>query len=563
MSAWKIVGGIAGGAIGFFAGGPAGAVAGASIGYGMGASADAANAQEDAANNQFHVDPNSNLVDPRTGVGTGMFGLTDQELARQRATVGTDYNQLQQQQRQINAQADAYAAQWKAQHASEFGGMTSAVGTANMMNALAKDPGYQQLLEHQRQVNTQMQQLGPIDMSDQARFAAMADAAQGRQGQTINRFGVDKTAAPDMVDMNRTAAPGMQEMQRFGVDRFNAEQFDIDPNAGQQDYQHAQDVRNKNIEVMGAVQDRAMGRGGPSVAELQMKQGQDRAIAQQAALAASGGQMDYAQARRQAMLGAADIGQKTASDTAVLRANEQIAAQQTFGGMANAQQSSDLNARLQTMNQANQRAGFLSNQSLQNAQFQAQQAQYASGLAAQQERDALNSRVQQGQFNAQFGLSQEQEIARQRIQQGQWNAQFGSQQDQWAAQFQAQQELNQANLTQQQRAQNDAYQQMLFGNYFNSQRMLQQNAFQNQNAQLQAQGINSGVSIANQQAQMAAANAQMQQGTALIGAGATMGAAGMTSGYFGGGGAGAATAAPAVANSGFNQSNPNKIDWGY
>ncbi len=606
MGIWSVIGGIGGGALGFFAGGPAGAVAGASIGYGLGGSIDANNATADAISggNQFRA--NAPQIDPNTGIGQGSFGLTPQEQemlrqeqARRQASHGDSMRQWEEQQK-LRAAADAelgaYMQNWKptaparvraaaggGQNRTEVDDYNDRVTAAR---EIENDPEYQRLRQKLVGLTSDapvFRDVDPgdigIDMTDPGRFAAMSSGAQGRQGVTMARYGVDKTAAPEFVglgpareaeiyQMQRQNAPTLQDMQRF-----EAQQFGLDPNAGDEQLRQAGEVRAKNLEVMGAVGDRAMGRGGPSVAELQLKQGQDRAISQQAALAASGGQMDYAQARRQAMLGAADISQKTAADAGILRANEQIAAQNTFGGMASSQQGADLNARGQTMNQALARSQFLSGQSLSNAQFQ-----------AQQERDAVSSRVGQMQFGAQFGLSQEQamaqsmaqqrqfntqmgsnydmERARQAIQQGQFGAQFGSQQDQWAAQFQAQQELNQGTMTMQQRQMNDQYQQMLLNQYMASRGMQQQNAFQNQNAQLQTNATNAGVGMNTMNAQMQNANAQRQQSTAMLGMGATMIGAGMSSGYFGGG-QNPGTPAPAVSNSGFNQSDPNKIDWGY
>lgn len=522
------------------------------------------------------------MVDPNSGIGMGSFGPTWQEIERQRALTGTDYVQLQAQQDQIHNRAKAMVDKWVAENPQQQGrfGLPAEL---QAIGALQNNPEYQALLAQQRQVSQQMQAIGPMDMSDPGRFAAMSEAAQGRAGITLDRYGIDKTAAPDVVNMQRTAAPDIYEMQRqnapllHDMRQFQAQQFDIDPLAGQQDYQNAQQVRAKNLEVMGGVQDRAMGRGGPSVAELQMKQGQDRAISAQAALAASGGQMDYAQARRQAMMNAADIQQKTASDTGILRANEQIAAQNTFGSLASAQQSADLSARGQTMGQANARSQFLSDQALRNAQFQAQQEQAAVASRVQQgqfgaqfglsqEQAIAQSMAQQRQFGAQFGLNQEQMLAQQAIQQGQFNAQFGSSQDQWAAQFQAQQALNQGNLTMQQRQQNDQYQQMLLNQYMASRGMQQQNAWHNQAADLQMAGIKNNMNIASMQDAQVRDAAARQQQTAMISGVATTAAGMMAQNQGGGGGYFGGNATPRqqpVMNSGFNQSDPKKIDWGY
>jgi hypothetical protein len=501
-------------------------------------------------------------IDPNVGIGVGSLG-------------GPDISGLQAQQQQIQAETNALVEKWKASNPQSGGGMLGGLGAEmNAMNALRSDPAYQALMDRQRVVSRDLQAL---DMSDPGRFAAMANGAQGREGVTLTRFGEKRTASPDVYEMQRQNAPRTYDpgeaakAQMFNAREFGVDKTQIDSTAGDMDYAAYQQARAKNLEVMGAVQDRAMGRGGPSPAELQMKQGQDRAISQQAALAASGGQMDAAMARRQAMLGAASIGQKTASDTSLLRANEQIAAQNTFGGMNSAQQTSDLGARNQSFGQAQARATndwqqnlgaaqFGSDQSFRNAQLGASQSQFNAGQANQYQLGRAQTMAQQGQFGAQFGLSQEQAIAQSMSQQRQFNSQFQNQQNQWGQQFGAQQELNQGQLTMQQRGMNDQYQNAMLGQYMNSRGMQQQNAWHNQTADLQMAGLKQGMNIANMQDAQVRDAAARQQQTAMLGGVAT-GVAGYMAANKGGGAA-AGGGAPAT-GSGFNQSDPSKIDWGY
>lgn len=530
-------------------------------------------------------------IDPNVGIGFNTFGLTPEEQAvinSRRQDLDRLYGSQQDAEarmRQAEAAMEQYKADWKQanpQGAEPVENSRGAVspGARQQANttAMMNDPQYQRLASELNQYRSQVSQythnLNHNDMSDPGRFAAMSQSVQNRQGLNLPQFSVAGTANPEIYQMQRQNAPQIydpgqyQRAQTFNAREFDVDKTKIDPNAGEADYAAYQQARAKNLEVMGAVGDRAMGRGGPSPAELQMKQGQDRAIAQQAALAASGGQMDSAMARRQAMLGAAQIGQRTASDTALLRANEQIAAQNTYGGMNSAQQAADLGAMGQRFGQAERRAindwqqniaaaQFGSDQAFRNAQFNAQQSQFNAGQANQFNLSRAQTMAQQGQFGAQFGLSQEQAIAQSLAQQRQFNAQFGQQQNQFNAQFGAQQALNQAQMTMQQRAMNDQMTGMYLNQYMNSRGMQQQNAFQNQNAYNQMAGINAGVGINN--ANLAGQNQrfQQQQQLGMLNMGATMAA-----GYMGQGGGGG-TPSPVVANSGFNQSNPHKIDWGY
>jgi Zn-dependent alcohol dehydrogenase len=143
-------------------------------------------------------------------------------------------------------------------------------------------------------------------------------------------------------------------------------------------------------------------------------------------------------------------------------------------------------------------------------------------------------------------------------QQRQFNSQFQNQQNQWGQQFGAQQALNQGQLDMQQRGMNDQYQMGMLGQYMNSRGMQQANAHQDQNAWNQIQGTNAGVGISNAGLAQQNRQFQQQQQVGMINGMITAGA-GYMSANSGGGGA----PAPAVANSGFNQSDPNKINWGY
>lgn len=88
---------------------------------------------------------------------------------------------------------------------------------------------------------------------------------------------------------------------------------------------------NPQQEVANAVTDRALGRGGPSVAELQMKRGLGIAQGNAASRAAAGRGIGRGAAQRMGMRAGSDLASQANEQTGMLRAQEQIAAQQLAG----------------------------------------------------------------------------------------------------------------------------------------------------------------------------------------------------------------------------------------
>jgi hypothetical protein len=84
---------------------------------------------------------------------------------------------------------------------------------------------------------------------------------------------------------------------------------------------------------------------GPSLAQMQLAQGRDAAIRSQTAAAASGRGTNVALANRTAAQQGGRMGMQAARDSALIRSQEQMAAQQQYGGLLQAQQLADLQAR--------------------------------------------------------------------------------------------------------------------------------------------------------------------------------------------------------------------------
>jgi len=87
----------------------------------------------------------------------------------------------------------------------------------------------------------------------------------------------------------------------------------------------------------------AQGQGGPSPAELQMKQALDQQVSGAHALSAAQRGVSPALAARLAQQAAAQSGQQTAQQSAILRAQEQLGAQGLAANMAQSQRQGRMN----------------------------------------------------------------------------------------------------------------------------------------------------------------------------------------------------------------------------
>ena len=148
------------------------------------------------------------------------------------------------------------------------------------------------------------------------------------------------------------------------------------------DYRLSNQTRLQQTELGNAVQDRALGRAGPSVAEKQMQAGLAGGRAAIASKVAGARGMSRGAAQRAGIRATSDLAAQTNQQTGMLRANEQIAAQQL--GMQNwqAQRQQDLLQRGYTIDEAN---------ALMNAQLKAEDinARIAEGNATRAQGPAM------------------------------------------------------------------------------------------------------------------------------------------------------------------------------
>ena len=103
-----------------------------------------------------------------------------------------------------------------------------------------------------------------------------------------------------------------------------------------------QDVRGQQSQLNAAILERALGQGGPSPAEFQQRQALERNIATQRALAAGNRASSVGGAQRIAAGNIAQLSAQSAQDAALLRAQEQIAAQRTAMQGLSGQRGQDL-----------------------------------------------------------------------------------------------------------------------------------------------------------------------------------------------------------------------------
>lgn len=112
--------------------------------------------------------------------------------------------------------------------------------------------------------------------------------------------------------------------------------------------------RDQQLAFGNLLQAQMAGRG-PSLAQTQLSQSRDDMIRSQLALAASGRGSNVALANRTAAQGGARIGMQAARDSAMIRAQEQLAAQQQYAALLQAQRQQDILARqLSTQEQLGQ-----------------------------------------------------------------------------------------------------------------------------------------------------------------------------------------------------------------
>jgi hypothetical protein len=133
----------------------------------------------------------------------------------------------------------------------------------------------------------------------------------------------------------------------MGTGRFRAKEYNIDKNAfdvnGLKSYGQEQGARQNQSNFIQQLQQQMQGQG-PSLANMQLQQATNRNIAQTMGQAASQRGVNPALAARLALTNAAGQNQQAAMDSAIIRQQEMLNAQQQLGSQIGAQRQGDLAA---------------------------------------------------------------------------------------------------------------------------------------------------------------------------------------------------------------------------
>lgn len=234
----------------------------------------------------------------------------------------------------------------------------------------------------------------------------LSDALSGN-GTPVNQFNVDNDRYQD-----KTSAAAQMQMQSA----MNAARSQQTPLTYSQSYLANQgqaanagpaqlagnvstpnDFRQQMLGLSQQLQQSADGRN-PSIADLQMRQGQDRTAAQQMAMAASTGGQNASLAARAAVQNAAMASQQTAAQAGAARIAEQDQAVNQLSNVLGQGAQYDLNQTGQQIGQNQFNASAVNNQAALNAQLYQQMA-----LANQAAQNSALS--QNAQLGTQVGLA--------------------------------------------------------------------------------------------------------------------------------------------------------------
>lgn len=158
-------------------------------------------------------------------------------------------------------------------------------------------------------------------------------------------------------------------------------------------------IRDQQMMLAQALQRQAAGQG-PSLAQMQLQQGTDRNMQQALAMAASQRGMNPAVAAQQAMNARAQAGQQGAMQSAMLRQQEMLDAQNQLGGLYGQMRGADIGVSQFNAGQSQQ--AMLANQQagMQARQIGSQEQLQGMAMLAAADQQQLQNNVGQSQFMA-------------------------------------------------------------------------------------------------------------------------------------------------------------------
>lgn len=166
----------------------------------------------------------------------------------------------------------------------------------------------------------------------------LARYGYGGQRRPAGQIGGNVSPGGNQGDVGLLDAVSGDEMFTAGVGTYHGE-------LSHQDKGNAEGARQGQVGLAMDLGRRSRGLGGPSVAELQMQRGMNQAQQRLGQQAASARGMSRAGAQGAALRGASDLYSQTNEQAGIMRAQEQIAAQQLYGQQLRDMRQQDLLSR--------------------------------------------------------------------------------------------------------------------------------------------------------------------------------------------------------------------------
>lgn len=136
-----------------------------------------------------------------------------------------------------------------------------------------------------------------------------------------------------------------------GQNSFDPKEPQLDQTRADADMRNGLRARSNQSYLLGQLQNQIQGQG-PTVAGQQAQQGIAQALANAGTMAANARGTSRGLAQRSALYSGLQAQQQANRDAALMRAQEQLSAQQQFGAVADAQRSGDMQARQLSLNAA-------------------------------------------------------------------------------------------------------------------------------------------------------------------------------------------------------------------
>ena len=192
---------------------------------------------------------------------------------------------------------------------------------------------------------------GPVDLStpqiaDTATTGAFAPSLGGaltNRTEAVTTPGVSSLASSLAEERSKLGnrTPELAPVER--VDRAQISNVTIDPITGATiDTTQQAQFRGAQTSLVDALSQQAAGTGGPTAAQLQLQQATDRGLAQQLALQAGLSGAEAAAARRAGAVNVGAMTQEAGREAAILRAQEQQAAQGLLADVAGQARDADI-----------------------------------------------------------------------------------------------------------------------------------------------------------------------------------------------------------------------------